>query len=135
MRHSAYEVETLLLFTSSSLSGKCISLISRKPAGKIRTGSRLIGTDHRDLVAIVQLRHAARRQHKKVREFQAGDRRSPLAHEAAVVMTAQKCDQNIRVRVEVVFRQSLGHFVEVSAFSESVANRIEQGKIQQRVEA
>src|SRR3982751_7148332 len=49
-------------------------------------------------------------------------------------MAAHERHQNIRVRVEIILRQHLCHFIYVLAFAEGVAQRIKEREIEQRIE-
>src|ERR1051326_5550270 len=131
---SPYKVKQLLLFFRAARCRKSISLVTGKTARKIAARGGLVRTFHCDLVAVVELRHATRRQDKRIREFQTGDRRAFLTHEATVIVTAEKCDENFRIGVEIIFRECLGNLVDRLAFRERVSNRIEEREVEQRIE-
>src|SRR6185503_8869936 len=126
--------QILHLFGSSS-GHKRISPIARKSARKICASGRLIFTSHRDLVAVIKLRHATSREQKSVRKLKSLDRCSLLAHEPAVVVTAEQGYQNFRVVVEVVLCQRLRYFIEIFTLSERMSYRVEKRKVEQRIQA
>src|SRR5882672_5650030 len=134
MRHRAHKLERVLLFTSPALLRKSISLIARKSAGKIRARSWLVRASHANLVTIVELRHTASRQNECVGQFETGDCRALLAHEAAIIVPAEQRYQDVGVRVEVILCQSLWHLIEILAFGKCVTNGIEKRKVQQRIQ-
>src|SRR5258708_21519283 len=134
MRHRAHKLERVLLVTSPALLRKSISLIARKSAGKIRARSWLVRAGHANLVTIVELWHSASGQNECVGQFKTGDCRALLAHEAAIIVPPEQRYQDVGIRIEIVFRQSLWHFIEIFAFGEGVTNRIKEWKVQQRIQ-
>src|SRR6266849_6007379 len=134
IRHCAHKLECVLLFTSPALLRKSISLIARKSAGKIRARSWLVPASHADLVTIVELWHAASGQHECVGQFETGDGRAFLAHEAAIIMPPEQRYQVVGVGVEIILCQSLWHLIEALAFGKCVTNGIEKRKVQQRIQ-
>src|SRR5882672_6836066 len=134
MRYCAHKLERVLLFTSPALLRKSISLVTRKSAGKIRACGWLVRASHADLVAVVELWHAASGQHECVGQFETGDCRALLAHETAIIVRPEQRYQDVGVRVEVILCQSLWHLIKILAFGKGVTNGIEKRKVQQRIQ-
>ena len=60
-----------------------------------------------DLVTVVQLWHAARREQERLRELQAGRGRARLVHEARHVVISEKRSQLRRVGIQVIACEDL----------------------------
>src|SRR5436305_7194542 len=58
-----------------------------------------------------------------------------LTHEAPVVVAADERDQKAGVRVEIIFRERLRDFLDALAFAEGAARGVEDGEVEERVEA
>src|SRR5712671_4788654 len=97
MRHLAHKLEGFLLLITSPLFGKRISPIARKTARKISARSWLVRAGHAEFVAVVELRHAAGGQNKCIRQFEAGNSCTLLAHEAPIIVAAQQRHKYVRV--------------------------------------
>src|SRR6185295_8213984 len=59
--------EQLPLVFGATRGRESVSFVARKSAGKVAARSWFVFTFHPELVAVVKLRHAARRQHKCIR--------------------------------------------------------------------
>src|SRR5882672_4304537 len=112
MRQLAHKLKRILLLLIPSFSRERISLIARKTSRKIGARSWLVRTGHPNFITVVKLRHTSGRQHKCVRQFKTGYGRALLAHEAPIIVAAEQCDQDIRVSVEIIFRQGLWNLIE-----------------------
>src|ERR1700687_5094340 len=134
MRHRAHKLERVLLLTGPALLRKSTSLITGKSAGKIRARSWLVRASHANLVAIVELWDAASGQHECVGQFETGDCRALLAHEAAIIVPSEQRYQDVGVRVEIILCQSLWDLIETLAFGKCLTNGIEKRKVQQRIQ-
>src|SRR5437763_681788 len=100
-------VEEFLLFGRAPRAREGVAGVAGEAAGEVSARGRLVRAGHAYLVAVVELRHAARREDEGVREFRASDGRAPLAHEAPVVVAADERDEQAGVRVEVILRERL----------------------------
>src|SRR6185369_7301038 len=125
----------LLLVFSTTPGGEGVSCIAPKPAGEVASRGWFVTTFQRKLISVVKLWHAARRQHKRIREFQPCDRRARLTHEATIIVTTEQGDENLGIRVEIVFRECLRNLIDWLPFGERVPNRVEQRKVEQRIES
>src|SRR6185295_14429246 len=85
---STNEFEQLLFIFSATPGGEGVSFVAWKSAGEVASRCRFVTAFQRDLIAVIKLRHAARRQHKRIRQFEACDRRALLAHETAIIVSA-----------------------------------------------
>src|SRR6185369_5515213 len=83
----------LLLVFSATPGGEGVSCIASKTAGEVASRGRFVTTFQRKLISVVKLWHAARRQHKRIRQFQSCDRRAVLTHEATIAVTTEQCDK------------------------------------------
>src|SRR5436305_12528162 len=92
MSDAPYVIEEFLLFGRAPLAREGVARVTREAAGEVFARGRLVRPGHADLVAVVKLRHAARRQDEGVCEFRSRDGRAALAHEAPVVVAADERD-------------------------------------------
>src|SRR5436305_6469637 len=128
-------VEEFLLFGRAPRVCEGVAAVAREAAGEVRARGRLARPGHAYLVAVVELRHAARRADEGVREVRASDGRASLAHEAPVVVAADERDEKAGVRVEVILGERLRDLLDVLAFAEGAARGVENGEVEERVEA
>src|SRR5205085_7967866 len=128
-------VEEFLLFGRAPRAREGVAGVAGEAAGEVSARGRLVRAGHAYLVAVVELRHAARREDEGVREFRASDGRASLAHEAPVVVAADERDQKAGVRVEVILRERLRDLLDVLAFAEGAARGVEKGEVEERIEA
>src|SRR6185295_749719 len=125
----------LLLVFSATPGGKGVSCIAFKSAGEVAPRGRFVTTLHRKLISVIKLWYAARRQQKRIRQFQTFDRRALLTHKATIIVTTEQGDENLGVVVEIVFRECLRNLIDRFAFGERVSNRVEEREVEQRIES
>src|SRR5205085_557259 len=128
-------VEEFLLFGRAPRAREGVAGVAGEAAGEVSARGRFVRAGHADLVAVVELRHAARREDEGVREFRARHARASLAHEAPVVVAADERDEQPRICVEIIFRERLRDLFDVLAFAEGAARGVEDGEVEERIEA
>src|SRR5512138_1040614 len=124
------KTKSLLFFRRTPRSREAISCIARKPAREIRTCGWLVRSSHCDFVAVIKLRNSSSCKYKSVCQLEPGNRCLFLTHKTAIVMSPKKCHEDVGIRIEKVFRQSLRDFVKSFSFSKRMPDRIKKGEVQ-----
>ena len=81
--------------------------VAGKAAGKVVTIVGVLFARHSDLVSGVDLRHAAQREDKSLRQLERGDRTIRFREKTRGVVVANERNQLLRMRVERVLAKNL----------------------------
>jgi len=73
----------------------------------------------------VELGYATRRQQENLRELQSSDVGSRSVHEAPLIMVAEKRDEHLRARIQMIACQRHRHLSQRFALGESATQRTE----------
>ena len=91
-----------LLISVTSRFGEGVAWIIREAAWKVAAVVGITATGHRDFVAVVNQRRAARRDQKRVGELQPVARGAGFTHESIHVVQAKERHQRVWVRIQVI---------------------------------